>query len=130
MGMMDEVYDSLSSELGDGTIDAPDVEAVTKVEGGYLVFGPGAHVNTAAQERVSYELALLFGKALPAGNPKKDSAASEAMNRLHAGIPANDGESSKHLPGIRIRKGVHLAKMLFRQMTSQPKIVVAAEAAA
>jgi len=129
-GMMDEVHDSLSSELGDGTIDAPDTWALTKVPGGYIPGGVNATINTAAVERVGYELALLNGKALPTGNPQVDSAKSEAMNRIHAGIPANSGPSKGLTDGVRIRAAKHLAEMLFRQATRQPKTTVTAEAAA
>jgi hypothetical protein len=129
-GMMDAVYDSLSAELGDGTIDAPDTWALTKIPGGYIPGGVNATINTAAQERISYELALLSGKALPTGNPLVDSAKSEAMNRLHAGIPANSGPSTELTDGVRIRVGKHLATMLFRQATRRLKTPIAAEAAA
>ena len=117
--MLEEVHDSLSSELGDGTIYEDPASAIVRVNGAFIEGRPGTYISTVFHEELGLELAVMFGKALPAGNPRVDSAASEAVNRIRAKVPTNGGSKDRHgvCGTVFIRRGKHANRRIDRAAT-------------
>jgi hypothetical protein len=92
MGMMSEVLESMGPD-GDGRDlygDTADTDGVRR--------------NSLVARRVARDLATRSGKIIVGGSPRVDSAASAALARIRAGIPANKGDTATELAsGVLIR---------------------------